>query len=200
MVASTLVSELILTLACVVAGVWLSRQAELPRRYAAVGMAIMAATAALGCVRFAGVEGITPLHRAVAGFAGGVVPASFALVALALGWGWSRRAVELGLGVLVLGWAVFGLVLQLAIYGTAIGSVAVVIMIGVAIRDRSTAGLALIGGALILALAGLVIGTKGTLGPLLAVDVFHVALAAAHLLIAVGLAGLALRADIARAL
>ena len=208
MVVSTAVSDLALAIACAIGAAALLRasaaadhpERALPRRVAAFAMATMAFAAALGSLRFAGLEQLTPLHRGSAHFAGAVAPASFALVALtAVVSGDRRRLSSLaiaGLAILVLAWALFDPILQQGgLYRTAIGTPAVLLMVVLGLRDRSLPGLVLAIGALVLALAGLVIGSEGTIGPLLAVDVFHVALALAHLAIAHGLIGLAAATD-----
>jgi hypothetical protein len=191
MVASTVASDALLALTCAGAALWSLRQSGPVHRYAAVGFGLMALGAALGSVRFAGVDALVPAHRGAARLAGAVAPGCFALVALALARDWSRRFVEYGLLALGLAWVVFDLVLDLGVlYRTVIGVVAVGVMIGVGVRARGRPGGALVLGALTLALAGLAIGTEGTIGPVLAVDVFHVALATAHLSLAAGLVGL----------
>jgi hypothetical protein len=190
MAMSTSVSDFVFAAACGWACAILLRQRDPVRRYAAIGMALMAVAASLGGLRYAGVEALVPAHRMASLLAAAVAPGCFGMVALALARGWSRRVVELGLLALLLGFVVGGLVLRVAIWPTAIGSLAVVAMVIIGTRARSRAGLELGVGALILALAGLVIGDEGTIGPLRAIDVFHVALTLAHLSIAAGLVGL----------
>ena len=187
MILSTCISDLIMALACGSAGAWLWCQAETTRRYAAIGMALMALAAGLGAARYGGVGGLERVHVGASHLAGAVAPGCFALVAAAVAWAKPRRFVEAGLAALTVLWLVFEYAAPWGAYRTAIGSFAVALMLVVAARARSRAGGALAIGALALALAGLVIGTKGQLGPFAAIDVFHGVLALAHLLVAYGL-------------
>lgn len=180
--------DLLLALSCVGAGVWLLRQGEPRLRYAALGMALMAVAAGFGALRYAGFEQLAGLHRGASRLAGGVTPPSVALVAAALCFGWQR--LSLALGVLIAAALAIGVGLDVGLYATALGSVAVLVMLGLALRERTRAALTLACGGLILALAGLAIGSQGTLGPFARIDLFHLTLALAHLLMAGGLVGL----------
>ncbi|TNE92127.1 MAG: hypothetical protein EP330_02945 [Deltaproteobacteria bacterium] len=182
--------DLLLAVTCASAGVWLVRQPHAIVRYGALGMGLMALAAGLGSARYAGLDNLERLHRGASHLAGAVSPGCFALVAMLLVTRGKRWIAEVGIGALLLGWAVFQVLLRAEAYRTAIGAVAVLVMCGAALRDRSLAGATLAAGALGIAVAGLAIGTKGDLGPFQAINVFHVVLATSHLLVARGLAGL----------
>ena len=179
--------DLLVALTCVGAALWLLRQPESRLRGAALAMVLMAVASALGALRYGGVEGLVGLHRGASRVAGSIAPASFALVAAALTVDWAQRKLELGLlGLIVAGVGV-GLVLDVGLYPTLVGALAVLVLVGLAIRSRTMPAITTAAGALLLALAGLVIGSQGTLGPFNRVDLFHLTLAVAHALIAHGL-------------
>lgn len=180
--------DLLLALSCVGAGLWLLRQPDPRLRYAALGMALMAIAAGFGALRYAGLEQLAGLHRAASRLAGGVTAPSIALVAAALCLGWRRIGVVVGL--LIVAALAIAIGLDLGLYATALGSVAVLVMIGLALRERTRSAATLALGGLVLAAAGLAIGSQGMLGPFARVDLFHLALALAHLLMAAGLVGL----------
>lgn len=190
MVPSTCASDLVLAISCAVFAWRLARQAEPLRRYGAVGMVLMAIAAGIGAARYGGLPELRPMHLGASHLAGAVAPASFALVALALVRGEPARGHRLvlgGLAALGAGWLLFEFVVPLPLYRTLIGALGVVVMLGLALRLRTGPAVSLALGGLALALAGLVIGTEGSVGPVLAIDLFHLVLALAHGLVARGL-------------
>ena len=183
-------TDLILSLTCASATMVLVRQPDALRRYGALGMALMALASGVGTLRFAGLEWLAPVHTRASYLAGAVAPGCFALVAVLLLSRGRRWVADVGLGALFVGWGLFVVMLKLEAYRTALGTVAIAVLCLAAVRDRSAAGLSLALGGLGIGAAGLVIGTEGTVGPVLAINLFHLVLALSHALVAAGLVAL----------
>jgi hypothetical protein len=184
-------TDLLLCATCASATAVLLRQPNAIRRYGALGMALMALASGLGALRFAGLEWLARAHTSASHLAGAVAPACFALVAVLLVARGRRWIADVGLGALFAGWAVFVVLLKLSVYRTALGTLAIFLLCAVALRDRSGASGLLALGGLGIGVAGIAIGTEGTVGPVLAINLFHLVLALSHALVAVGLATLA---------
>ncbi|MCO4748125.1 MAG: hypothetical protein KC912_25245 [Proteobacteria bacterium] len=188
---STAISDLMLATTTASSAVWLLRNPDALRRYGAIGMGTMALASGIGTVRFAGFEGLERVHAGASHLAGAIAPACFALVALLVFRRGHRWIADAGIAALLAGWAVFEVGLKLDGYRTALGTLAILALLGASIATAGRhlwASLSLGLGALGIALAGLVIGTEGSVGPLLAVDLFHVVLALSHAGVAYGLA------------
>lgn len=187
---TTALTDLLLCLTCAASALVLARHPDALRRYGALGMALMALAAGLGTARFAGLDALERVHRSASHLAGAVAPASFALVAgviLARGRRW---ILDVGFGALFVGWAAFVVLWKVGAYRAVLGSLAIAALCIVAAKDRSLAGASLAAGGIGIGLAGIAIGTEGMLGPLAAMDAFHIVLAASHALVAAGLTAL----------
>lgn len=183
---STAASDLLLALVTAGACVALRRRGE---RYVSTGLLLVACAAFIGSLRFAVNPELADLHRFTTALAThtGMPLIGVQYASTAFGRpGPDGRMVTMG--VSVVGFSAFGLAFPLPIYGTLVGagSMAVVIAASSTFADRRRA-IAAIAGALGVALAGLVIGTEGALGPVLRIDVFHAVLTAAFVGLAAGL-------------
>jgi hypothetical protein len=190
---STAISDGALAIAALGGAVWITRRRHGPAIHAsssvALGLALIAAAALIGSLRFAGVDQLTELHALLTAIAKFAARPLIGLGHLALAWRLrpSARAVTLVLLALTTA-PLLAYRLDLAdIYGLAIGTAGVLGVFAAAGRQRSrhprAATSAAAGGALVL-IAGLVIGTRGMIGPVLRVDAFHYAMALAAILLA----------------
>ncbi|MCB9701003.1 MAG: hypothetical protein H6711_03865 [Myxococcales bacterium] len=167
-------------------------------RGAALGLGLIGAAALCGTLRFAGLEGLAWLHGALSGLATAAAMPTIGAAALALTWpfelsprGWGRLVVILV--ALAIGAGLAGVA---GLWGLAIGAIGTCGVIvggvrGLAIDRRG--GALLIGGAALVLIAGLAVGSEGELGPFARLDVFHYLLALANLGLARGLLGVARR-------
>lgn len=168
--------------------VWLRRRGE---RYVSTGLLLVGVAAFIGALRFSINPELADVHRFTSSLATCTGLPLIGVQYLATCSGWPGRDGRMNtMGASVVGFAAFGLAFPLPIYATAVGAVAMVVVIGSALRCFSAHGthvLAAVAGALGVALAGLVVGTEGAYGPLLAVDLFHGVLALSFVGLAVGL-------------
>lgn len=180
MVVSSVVSELVLVIACAGAAIGLARkQAGLD---ATVGVALVGLAASLGALKYGGIEAVDTPHLYVSRLGG---------VGLTLlGVAWLRRSfpgtwwVVVSAAVATVGASLallwvdgpWRLPLSIAgVLGTIVGGAAW-------FRARPRRAMAAVGGAVLEVVAGLVIGTKGVLFGLPRLDYFHVALGTAILM------------------
>ena len=159
---------------------------------AAVGLALIGLAAAVGSVRYGLAPGLGDVHALLSRLAGhfGMPLIGAGYVAVA----WSLRAsrgawlaLYVALGVLPFVCDALGLG---GVYILVIGSLGVLAILAAAARQRAAqpvAAMTAAGGAVLVLIAGLVIGTKGHIGPIARVDAFHYTLAIAALLKARGL-------------
>ena len=180
-------TDLILASVCALSAWHLAQHSDALRRYASVGMALTAFAAGLGTMRFAGVDGLIPMHEAASRLAGAISPGCFALVAWTLSAHGRRWHIEVGLALLLMGWATFVIAIPVEGYRLVVGTAAVAAMVAILPRERGLAALSLAMGALGLGAAALLIGTEGSWGPVDAIGAFHMTLAVSHGLIALGL-------------
>ena len=167
---------------------WLRRRGE---RYVSTGLMLVGVAAFIGALRFSINPDLADVHRFTSALATctGLPLIAVQYLSTCVGWPGPEGRMNT-MGAAVVGFAAFGLAFPLPIYATAVGAISMVVVIGSALRCFATRGalaLVAVGGALGVALAGLVVGTEGSVGPLLAIDVFHALLAVAFLGIAIGL-------------
>ena len=186
---STVVSDGLLALVCISCAARLYYTVEGPHRVAAIGILSVGLAASAGAVRFSGVDRAVPIHDALSNSASSVGMALVGACWVATVAG-APEPVSLAMAlVLVLAqriargnhWAWWP---QLA---ATIGMIGALTAGGVALSVNPTAGALGIGGAVTVALAGLVIGTDGTLGGVPRIDWFHGALAAGLIALTEGL-------------
>lgn len=161
-------------------------------KYASTGLAMFALAASCGSLRFGGVEALIGVHDFTSALAGQVGLPLIGVAYASAAWrdqlDFPRR-LQLSGAVIVL-FTVFGVVFPVAIYKTAIGAAALVLIAAAcaSLASASPTRAALGGaGAVLTAIAALGIGTEGALGPVPRIDVFHVALSLANLSLATGL-------------
>lgn len=184
MALSTAISDAVLALVAFAVALPALRRPE-PRRLAGVGLGLIGLAAALGTLRYGGLEAVRPLHRTASLLASGAGVPVIGVAMVLLVTGRDRGAAVWGaLPALVLITFVTEYVVPVPGARTALGVVGVLGVLLAALTRIGRApvpALAGIGGALGTALAGLVIGTEGQLGPLPAVDGFHYTLAVSTL-------------------
>lgn len=185
---STAISDTVLMLATLGACFWLRRRGE---RYVSTGLMLVGVAAFIGALRFSINPDLADVHRFTSALATCTGLPLIAVQYLATCAGWPGRDGRMNtMGAAVVGFAAFGLAFPLPIYATAVGALSMLTVVVSAARCFGRHGpvvLAAVIGAVGVALAGLVIGTEGSIGPLLAIDVFHGVLALAFLGLAVGL-------------
>ena len=185
---STAISDGVLAAATFLAAVLFARAGL---RWCAAWMVAIALAAIAGVVRFSGVADVEPLHTALSSFAAVVAFPSFCwamMRSLQLG-----RDLRAGESLLIA--AALNLLLLIAApaeAATAIGALALAVaLIGARrlyVQQRRGAALTIGWAVALYAVAGLWVGTFGTIGPLLRVDAYHYLLAVANLLFAFALA------------
>lgn len=181
---STVFSDFILSLVSIFVAIQIRNGTSYSKSAGFIGFLTIGISAGLGTIHFLGIEVLDPIYR----FA--VNLASFAGVPL-LGTGFFHIGIKklkkkylypVG-GVLLFLDLIFGYVFPLPILSTALGGISMITAILVCIRKNSGENKvpALYGilGAILFILAGLVIGTTGSRGPILNVDIFHIVLAVA---------------------
>ncbi len=158
---------------------------------AAPGFALVGLAACAGVARFAFVEDIAPVHRLLSTLAGqlGMPLVGFAFLLVSQHF---TRNVQLGvIGALILLFVLFYTVLPVALYGTIVGGLAMIIVIVVGgvnfANNKEFAFLAILGGALVI-FAGLGLRGEGELAGVLRVNWYHYALAVAMLCLQIALA------------
>ncbi|MEZ4383483.1 MAG: hypothetical protein R3A79_19290 [Nannocystaceae bacterium] len=165
---------------------------------AALAFAAIAAAATVGVLRFLGLDGLTAAHDALSGLATCTAMPTLGAAAILLSRGraGSDAAWRLWLIALLVGYVASTLAGVRGPYGLTIGALGTVAIAVAGSRlyalDRR-GGALLLGGAGLVLVAGLAVGTEGELGPFARIDLFHYLLAVANLGLAAGLARLARR-------
>ncbi|TGL05078.1 hypothetical protein EHQ75_17415 [Leptospira levettii] len=184
MVLSTFLSDLFLSLVSLSVAYRFFGKSSIPSRSALYGFAIIGISAGLGSIHFLGINTLDPIYRFFVGLSGCLgVP----LLGLAF-FHFSFRSISektffLLITILFVLYLVFAYLVPLPIYSTVVGGIAmVIVLVSSIIRFPKHNQAAMMGivGAVLFILAGLVIGTKGSSGPFLNVDIFHVLLAIAN--------------------
>lgn len=184
MVLSTFLSDLFLSLVSLFVAFQFVGKSAIPSRSAFYGFAIIGISAGLGAIHFLGISTLDSIYKFFVGLSGCVgVP----LLGIAF-FHFSFRSVSektfyLLITILFVLYLVFGYLHPLPIYSTVVGGIAMfIVLISSIIRFPKRGNAAIMGivGAVLFILAGLVIGTKGSSGPFLNVDIFHVLLAIAN--------------------
>ncbi|MEZ4320979.1 MAG: hypothetical protein R3F61_26105 [Myxococcota bacterium] len=171
---STAMSDGVLMLAAFAACIWLRRRGE---RYTSTGFLLIGIAAFIGAVRFSINPELAELHGFVSDLATCTGLPLIGVQYLATCYGWPGPDGRMTtMGASVVGFAAFGLAFPVPLYGTIVGAISMGLVIAGAIRclplHPARASRA-IGGAVAFIVAGLAVGTQGTLGPFLRVDVFH---------------------------
>ncbi|TGM52905.1 hypothetical protein [Leptospira adleri] len=181
---STVFSDFILCIVSVFTALQLKNSTSYSKSAGFLGFLLIGIPAGFGTVHFLGITFLDPIYRftvELAGFVG--VPL--------IGTGFFHlgiRKLEKNLlypiaGVLFLIYIIFTYVAVFPLLSTALGGIAMGVAIFACIRKNSgtTKVPALYGilGAILFILAGLVIGTTGSRGPILNVDIFHIVLSVA---------------------
>lgn len=191
MVISTFLSDLFLSLVSLYVAFRFMGKSSIPSRSALYGFAIIGISAGLGSIHFLGIHTLDDIYRFFVGLSGCLgVP----LLGLAF-FHFTFRSISektffLIMGILFVLYLVFSYLSPLPIYSTVIGGIAmVIVLVSSIIRfpKNANAGIMGIVGSVLFILAGLVIGTKGSTGPILNVDIFHVLLAIANYCLAEGI-------------
>ncbi|MCW7466006.1 hypothetical protein ND860_09945 [Leptospira levettii] len=184
MVLSTFLSDLLLSLVSLSVAYRFFGKSSIPSRSALYGFAIIGISAGLGSIHFLGINTLDPIYRFFVGLSGCLgVP----LLGLAF-FHFSFRSISektffLLITILFVLYLVFAYLVPLPIYSTVVGGIAMlIVLLSSIIRFPKHNQAAMMGivGAVLFILAGLVIGTKGSSGPFLNVDIFHVLLAIAN--------------------
>ncbi|EOQ90271.1 putative membrane protein [Leptospira yanagawae serovar Saopaulo str. Sao Paulo = ATCC 700523] len=184
MVLSTFLSDSFLSLVSLFVAYQFLGKSAIPSRSAFYGFSIIGISAALGAIHFLGINTLDSIYRFFVGLSGclgvpllGVSFFHFTFRSV------STKTFYLLIALLFALYLVFGYLYPLPIYSTVVGGIAMaIVLVSSIIRFPKHANAAIMGivGAVLFILAGLVIGTKGSRGPLLNVDIFHVLLAIAN--------------------
>ncbi|TGL26005.1 hypothetical protein EHQ46_00545 [Leptospira yanagawae] len=184
MVLSTFLSDSFLSLVSLFVAYQFLGKSAIPSRSAFYGFSIIGISAGLGAIHFLGINTLDSIYRFFVGLSGclgvpllGVSFFHFTFRSV------STKTFYLLIALLFALYLVFGYLYPLPIYSTVVGGIAMaIVLVSSIIRFPKHANAAIMGivGAVLFILAGLVIGTKGSRGPLLNVDIFHVLLAIAN--------------------
>ncbi|WP_061223774.1 hypothetical protein [Leptospira weilii] len=181
---STVFSDFILSFVSIFVAIQIKNITSYSKAVGFLGFIAIGISAGLGAIHFLGIEILDPIYRFSVGFA------SFVGVPL-IGTGFfhigikklEKNFIYPIAGVFIFLYIIFGYIFLFPLLSTALGGVAMITVILVCIRKNSgeTKIPALYGilGAILFILAGLVIGTTGSRGPILNVDIFHIVLAVA---------------------
>lgn len=160
-------------------------------RYVSTGLMLIGVAAFIGALRFSINPELADVHKFTSALATctGLPLIAVQYLATCMGWpGHDGRTKTMGASVV--GFAAFGLAFPLPIYATLVGGMSMAIVAASAARcakQHLSQAVAATAGALCFACAGLVVGTEGSYGPVLAVDVFHGVLAVGCVGLAYGL-------------
>ncbi|WP_411822135.1 DUF6962 family protein [Leptospira sp. 'Mane'] len=181
---STFLSDFLLSIVSLYTAFRLNRLSSVSGLSGTYAFGIIGISAALGSIHFLGISALDPIYRFFVGLSGFVGVSLIGVAFFHLG---IRKLVRnqlfLIIGILFIGYIVFGYLVSFPIMSTLPGAVSMIIVIFVCIRKISkenTAAIYGLAGAVLFILAGLVIGTKGSTGPILNVDLFHIGLAIAN--------------------
>lgn len=185
---STVLSDGVLAAVCLTGASWLWVRSggDPAQRAGAAGVALVGAAATVGTLRFAGHTELVDIHQTLSRLG-----SLLGMPLIGIGWLW--RGVSLPAAAFrptIAFFALLGLLaelLSLDAWRTVAGGAGMVLVIGVALYRRSAASVPGVLGAALVLIAGLAIGTEGTLAGLHRIDLFHVALATACTLLLTGL-------------
>ncbi|MCE9597456.1 MAG: hypothetical protein K8S54_05760 [Spirochaetia bacterium] len=149
-------------------------------RYGAIGLGLVGLASLAGVFRFSVLPQIAPLHSMLSGMAGQVGIPLLALSFLSAVFqipSTDSKILVLG-GLLLIAFLFNRLVFSIPAYGIVIGGLAALAIVIAGVRALpGTAGLLAIAGAIILIVAGLAIGSSGTMAGFKRVDLYHYVLA-----------------------
>lgn len=191
MVFSTFLSDLILSLVSLAMAYRFVGKSSIPSRSALYGLGIIGISAGLGSIHFLGINTLDSIYRFFVGLSGTVgVPllglAFFHFTFRSL----SEKTFFLFIALAFVLYLAFTYLYPLAIYPTVVGGISMfIILISSLVRFPRKSNAAVMGiiGSILFIVAGLVIGTKGSTGSILNVDIFHILLAIANYCIAEGI-------------
>lgn len=191
MVFSTFLSDLILSLVSLALAYRFVGKSSIPSRSALYGLGIIGISAGLGSIHFLGINTLDSIYRFFVGLSGTVgVPllglAFFHFTFRSL----SEKTFFLFIALAFVLYLAFTYLYPLAIYPTVVGGISMfIILISSLVRFPRKSNAAVMGiiGSILFIVAGLVIGTKGSTGSILNVDIFHILLAIANYCIAEGI-------------
>ncbi len=184
MVISTFLSDFFLSCVSLFMAYKFKGLSSVSARAALYAFSFVGISAGLGSLHFLGVNAIDPVYKFTIGLAGcvgvpllGVSFFHFGIRPL------SDKLFFFKFFGMLIAFLCFTYIYPFPLYATIASGLAMVIVIVVSIlkfsRERNGAILGLVG-AVLFVLAGLVIGTSGSRGPILNVDLFHVGLAIAN--------------------
>lgn len=190
---STVISELVLALACGYCALMLWRFSPMQdRSWGALAALITALTALLGALKFGTSLPVDDWHRLAALLSRFVALPLMAVAWVLAAWHWPRSSGGRLLAVIVV-WVLFVChqwLWAIPLYSDWIAPISVALIALAALtsvwRHREYGLLGLSGAAQML-LAGQVVGVQGSINGFAAVDIFHYLLASAWLAMAVGL-------------
>ncbi|MBM9589766.1 hypothetical protein JWG41_04875 [Leptospira sp. 201903075] len=191
MVFSTFLSDLILSLVSLAMAYRFVGKSSIPSRSALYGLGIIGISAGLGSIHFLGINTLDSIYRFFVGLSGTVgVPllglAFFHFTFRSL----SEKTFFLFIALAFVLYLAFTYLYPLPIYPTVVGGISMfIILISSLVRFPRKSNAAVMGiiGSILFIVAGLVIGTKGSTGSILNVDIFHILLAIANYCIAEGI-------------
>lgn len=191
MVFSTFLSDLILSLVSLAMAYRFVGKSSIPSRSAFYGLSIIGISAGLGSIHFLGINTLDSIYRFFVGLSGCVgVPllglSFFHFTFRSL----SEKTFFLFIAVAFGFYLVFAYLYPLSLYPTVVGGLSMfIILISSLVRFPRKSNAAVMGiiGSVLFIVAGLVIGTKGSTGPVLNVDIFHILLAIANYCLAEGI-------------
>lgn len=193
---STAISDLILSVVAIYAALRTANSASVSRTAGFLGLLSIGVSAGLGTIHFLGIGVLDLVYRFSVGLAGYVGVPLIGVGFFHLGIKkLERNALYPIAGILLLVYVIFSYVVPFPLLSTVLGGLAMITAIVVCIRKNSGGNKvpALYGilGAILFILAGLVIGTTGSRGPFLNVDLFHGVLAVAAYSLGISLKRLA---------
>lgn len=191
MVISTFFSDLVLSIVSLAMAYRFKGLNSIPARAGLYAFAIIGISAGLGSLHFLGILTLDPIYRFFVGLAGCVAVPLIGVSFFHFGIKpFTEKLFFLKILGLFVAYLVFVYFFPIPLYGTVVGGIAMLIVIIVSAKklpsERSGAIYGLIGAVLFI-LAGLVIGTKGSRGPVLNVDIFHIGLAIANYCLALSI-------------
>ncbi|XDD51020.1 hypothetical protein AB3N59_04360 [Leptospira sp. WS92.C1] len=181
---STVFSDLILSVVSIFVALQIRNSSSYPRSAGFLGFFVIGISAGLGTIHFLGIGILDPVYRFAVGLSGfvGVPLIGTAFYHLGIKK-LEKKSLYPIAGILFLIYIAFAYVIPFPLLSTILGGLAMATAIFACIRKNSggnkVAALYGILGAILFILAGLVIGTTGSRGPILNVDLFHIVLAVA---------------------
>ncbi|MCZ8343664.1 MAG: hypothetical protein O9301_11570 [Leptospira sp.] len=187
MVISTFISDLVLSLVSFYVSYQFKSASSISYRAALYGFTIIATSAGLGAIHFLGINVIDSIYSFFVGLASCVGVPLLGLAFFHLGIRTiTERFFTFKVLSMFIGYLLFVYVFPMPMYSTIVGGISMVIILIVGLlkwRRNQTAAVLAISGAALFVIAGLVVGTRGKTGIILNVDIFHILLAIANLVI-----------------